>query len=82
MFTTKKPVGLIENAALLVEKSKKIKSVFTKMRDDLEDSNVELNFEKEKIDEAVKELTEARFQLSTESLSNDSVIKKIDKILF
>lgn len=81
MFTKKKVPTLMESAALLVEKSQGIKSVFSKMKDDLEDTNISLDFEKEKIDELLVQLSNSKASLEEEKKTNEKVIVNIDKII-
>ena len=80
MFTTKKKT-LIEDATQLVEESREIKSVFVKMKTDLENKNVALGDKASEIEDAIKALKDAQQTIGEEAESNDSTIKNIDKIL-
>lgn len=72
---------LIEEANDLVAQSKGIKSVFTTMKTNLEDKNIALGEKAAQIGDAMKALKEADALISKEALSNDNVVKQIDKII-
>jgi len=72
---------LIEEASSLVEESKGIKSVFTTMKTNLENKNIALGEKSAQISDAIKALKEASDLISKEALSNDGVVKQIDKII-
>lgn len=81
MFNTKKKKTLIEEASELVEQSKGIKAVFSTMKTDLEDKNIALGEKSNQISDAIKALQDAQHTISDEALSNDNVVKQINKIL-
>jgi len=72
---------LTESIEQSISESLKIKSVFSKMKDDLEEKNVELNFKKDQLDEKMDELIKLRDRVVGEHSSNEKVVKNIDKII-
>jgi hypothetical protein len=82
MFNSKpKKKSLIEEANELVEQSQGIKSVFVKMKTDLEDKNKALQGKADQITEAMDALKAAKSSIYHEESSNKGVIKQLDTIL-
>lgn len=81
LFGKKPELTLIESIEQSIDESLKIKSVFSKMKEDLDSKNVELNFKKEQLDESMDVLIKLRDKLVGEHTSNEKVIKNIDKII-
>ena len=77
----KKEPTLLESVDIIVDESKKIKSVFVKMKEDLDNKNTDLEFKKEIIQSEIDSYLSAISKVEEEVKSNESVIKNIDKII-
>ena len=72
---------LLEQALELVKESKGIKSVFSTMKTNLENKNVQLEQKSEELSDAVFVLANAQEQIHQEAASNIKVINEITKII-
>ena len=65
----------------LISKSTKVIDIFTKTKTDLEDINNSITLEQELISKEVAELTAHSVELDKLTLTNNKVIKNINKII-
>lgn len=81
MITKNKKLTLQQTVSQLLEKSNKVKSVFSQMKIDLEDTNSEISTKVDEIEFQINSLKECKSSLNAEKTSNENVIKNIDNML-
>lgn len=81
MFNTTKVKSLHEIAQSEISKSNEIKSVFSKLKTDLKESNKKLETHSTTVSKEIEKLKDTLQSMALENESNQTVVENIDTIL-